>query len=85
MDLSMLKREVPHYSATERDVIDLSARHAIVSSRGEARRLIQQGGLYVNDRRVTPEDSAITDADLLQGRYVILRKGARSRTLIEFV
>jgi tyrosyl-tRNA synthetase len=66
------------------DAVELASKHAIVASRSEARRLIQQGGLYVNDRRVTPETSAIGEADLLAGRYVILRKGARSRTLIEF-
>jgi tyrosyl-tRNA synthetase len=82
---SMLKQEIPFFTAAERDVIDLTASHSIVASRSEARRLIQQGGLYVNDRRVTPEASAITADDLLDGRYVILRKGARSRTLIELV
>jgi tyrosyl-tRNA synthetase len=89
-DFVMLKDEMAliveaKAPATHIDAVDLAAKHAIVASRSEARRLIQQGGLYVNDRRVTPEDAVITDADLLEGRYVILRKGARSRTLIEFV
>jgi tyrosyl-tRNA synthetase len=80
---AMLRREVPHVVATEHDVIDVCANHEIVASRSEARRLIQQGGLYVNDRRVTPETTAITGDDLLLGRYAILRKGARNRTLVE--
>ena len=67
------------------DAVELAAGHGIVASKGEARRLIQQGGLYVNDRRVTPETIAIATDELLAGRYVIMRKGARSRTLIEFV
>jgi tyrosyl-tRNA synthetase len=67
------------------DAVELAAGHGILASKGEARRLIQQGGLYVNDRRLTPETTAIGSDDLLAGRYVILRKGARNRTLIEFV
>jgi tyrosyl-tRNA synthetase len=86
-DFTVLKGEMPHYTESNGnrgDVVDLAPRHGVVASKGEARRLIQQGGLYVNDRRVTAETSAIAEADLLAGRYVILRKGARSRTLIEF-
>jgi tyrosyl-tRNA synthetase len=86
-DLATLKTEMEHFTVPHHggDVIDLATQHAVVASRSEARRLIQQGGLYVNDRRVTPETTAIGADDLLAGRYVIMRKGARSRTLIEFV
>jgi tyrosyl-tRNA synthetase len=87
-DFMILKDEmvlIVEVKSTRVDAVDIAAKHSIVASRSEARRLIQQGGLYVNDRRVTAEESAITEADLLAGRYVILRKGARSRTLIEFV
>jgi tyrosyl-tRNA synthetase len=87
-DLGMLRSEMPYVTANFDKVIDaveLAAGHGILTSKGEARRLIQQGGLYVNDRRLTPETTAIGADDLLAGRYVILRKGARTRTLIEFV
>ncbi len=76
---------VPGAPSLNVDVIDVATRQEIVASRSEARRLIQQGGLYVNDRRISADATAITDADLLYERYVILRKGARSRTLIAFV
>ncbi len=87
-DLGMLRSEMPYVTANYDkaiEAVDIAAGHGIVASKGEARRLIQQGGLYVNDRRVTPETTAIGEGDLLAGRYVIMRKGARSRTLIEFV
>jgi tyrosyl-tRNA synthetase len=87
-DLGILRSEMPYVSVNydkKIEVLELAAAHGIVASKGEARRLIQQGGLYVNDRRVTPETTAIGTDDLLAGRYVIIRKGARSRTLIEFV
>jgi len=87
-DLGTLRSEMPYVTANFDkviDVVEVAAGHGILASKGEARRLIQQGGLYVNDRRVTPETTAIGTDDLLAGRYVILRKGARNRTLIEFV
>ena len=87
-DLATLRSEMPYVTANfdkPIDAVELAAGHGILASKGEARRLIQQGGLYVNDRRVTPETTAIGTDDLLAGRYVILRKGARNRTLIEFV
>jgi tyrosyl-tRNA synthetase len=87
-DLATLRSEMPYVTANfdkAIDAVELAAGHGILASKGEARRLIQQGGLYVNDRRLTPETTAIGTDDLLAGRYVILRKGARNRTLIEFV
>lgn len=87
-DLGTLRTEMPYVTANydkAMDAVELAAGRGIVASKGEARRLIQQGGLYVNDRRVTPETSTIGEDDLLVGRYVIMRKGARNRTLIEFV
>jgi len=55
---------------------------ALCSSRGEARRLIEQGGAYVNDRQVASFDEAITVtmADL-NGR-IHLRKGKKRHFLI---
>ena len=54
-------------------------------SRGDARKLIDQGGAYVNNRRVDDATYQLSTADLLHGRYVILRKGKRDHHLLEFV
>ena len=72
----------PVFSA---DLVDLAVEARIVSSRSEARRLIQQGGLYANDERVTPENTRVGERDLLPGNALILRKGARHRTFIQFL
>jgi len=48
---------------------------------GEARRYVEQGGVYVNNVRV--EVGARVDAtQLLHGRYVILRRGRRQMHLV---
>jgi tyrosyl-tRNA synthetase len=48
----------------------------LCSSRSEARRLIQQGGAYVNDQRIESVDAVITDQHLVDGE-LLLRAGKK--------
>jgi tyrosyl-tRNA synthetase len=60
------------------DLVEALVRHgALASSKGEARRAISQGGVYVNGVRA-PEGAAIRAADLLHGRHVLLRRGKKA-------
>ncbi len=56
-------------------LIDAFERAGLASSRADARRAIEQGGAYVNNRR--EGDRAFQADDLLHNRYLILRKGKR--------
>jgi len=58
-------------------VADALARSGLVASKGAARRTIAEGGAYVGNARVTDEAAALADADLLHGRWVLLRRGRR--------
>jgi tyrosyl-tRNA synthetase len=63
------------------DAADLVVRAELATSLGEARRFIEQGGVYVNNVRL--EVGSTVDADqLLHGRYVILRRGRRQMHLV---
>ena len=63
------------------DIAELLARCELATSHGEARRFVEQGGVYVNNVRV--EVGAKVDASqLLHGRYVILRRGRRQMHLV---
>ncbi len=53
----------------------------LAKSRGEARRLIQQGGAYVNGRAVTGFDQPVTAADLEDGA-VLLRAGKKKHCAV---
>jgi len=66
-------------------VVDLMAETTIVSSKSAARRAIAEGGAYLNNRKVASEDVAPGPADLLHGRYLILRVGKRTVGAIEVV
>ena len=66
-------------------VADLMAEIKIVPSKSAARRAIAEGGAYLNNHKVTSEDAAPTAADLLHGRYLILRVGKRTVGAVEVV
>ena len=51
-------------------------------SKGEARRLTESGGIYVNNRRVEGPERALGEDDLVAGRFVVLRKGRRDYHLL---
>jgi tyrosyl-tRNA synthetase len=55
----------------------LAAPDFLASSKGEARRALAQGGVYVNGQRAD-EARRLGTADLLHGRYVVLRKGKKA-------
>jgi tyrosyl-tRNA synthetase len=55
-----------------------------VSSKGEARRKIKEGGVYVNGKRARDESSSITADDLLPGGYVQVRVGKKDFRLLRF-
>ncbi len=63
------------------DPTDLFVRCELAKSKGEARRFLEQGGFYVNNQRVAPED-VVSDAAALHGRYLVLRRGRRELHLV---
>ena len=67
------------------DLVTLMAECGAVSSKGEARRLISGGGVYLNADRVEEGGLVLTDAHVLHGRFVVLRVGKKRYHLIEVV
>jgi tyrosyl-tRNA synthetase len=59
-------------------VIDLLVVTGLVDSRSAARRAIDEGGAYINNLKVTDPDATVSRADLLHGRWVVVRHGKRS-------
>ncbi len=47
-------------------------------SKSAARRAIAEGGAYLNNRKVTEPDDRPARADLLHGRFLVLRRGKRT-------
>ena len=47
-------------------------------SKGEFRKLVQGGGISVNKQKLAAFDQQLTDADLLQGKYLVAQKGKKN-------
>ncbi len=86
--LAAAAAEVPSAQVLAGDlptVVDLMSEIKIVPSKSAARRAIAEGGAYLNNRKVTSEDAVPGPADLLHGRYLILRVGKRTVGAVEVV
>ena len=64
-------------------VVDLVARVQLAPSKGEARRLVQSGGIYVNNRRVSDPQARLVRDQAIGGRLFVLRRGARQLHLVK--
>jgi tyrosyl-tRNA synthetase len=63
--------------------VDLLAATGVVDSKSAARRIVKEGGAYLNNHKVESEDFAPSKADLLHGKYLLLRKGKRDLAAVE--
>lgn len=71
--------ELPIASGTVGDPITkLLVEAGVVSSLGEGRRAIAQGGVYVNNEQLKDQEATLSDEHLLHGSYAILRRGKRT-------
>lgn len=61
---------------------DLLVRCKLADSKGAARRLIENGGIYLNNERVNETGKQVSNADLLQSALLILRSGKRNYCLV---
>ncbi len=58
-------------------ILDLMVRTKLAPSKGEARRLVQQGGVMVNEEKITAFDRTFTVADMQTGDFII-KKGKKT-------
>ena len=65
--------------------IELLVATGVVDSKSAARRIVNEGGAYLNNKRVESEDFTPSKSDLLQGKYLLLRKGKRDLAAVEIV
>ncbi len=63
-------------------MVDLVARVGLAPSKSEARRLVQAGGVYVNNRRISDPLARLTRDQAIGGRLFVLRKGQKQNHLI---
>jgi tyrosyl-tRNA synthetase len=65
--------------------VDLMVQSGVVDSKSAARRIVKEGGAYLNNQRVADEAAAPQKSDLLFGRFLVLRKGKRDLAGVEII
>ena len=63
--------------------VDLVTSSGVVESKSAARRVIKEGGAYLNNEKITGEDFTPKSSDLLHGQFLLLRKGKRDLVAVE--
>jgi len=86
--LDTLSAEIPFVEINgkaEGSITDILVASGGCSSKGEAKRKIKEGGVYLNGTKVTEEGKQISSKDLLNGNYIQLRVGKKDFRLIKFL
>ena len=63
-------------------VVDLLARVQLAPSKSEARRLVQSGGVYVNNRRISDPNTRLRRDQAIGGRLFVVRKGQKQNHIV---
>jgi tyrosyl-tRNA synthetase len=75
--------ELPRDKVVGQLMVDLAASAGLCKSKGDARRLVEKGGLYVNNRRVEGLDAKVSSSDIVDERVLVLRSGKRTFHLVK--
>ncbi|MGU3583977.1 tyrosine--tRNA ligase [Rhodococcus sp. C26F] len=76
---ALTEASVTELRAGEPDtIIDLLVASGLCESKGAARRTVKEGGVSVNNVRISSEEWTPRDGELLHGRWLVLRRGKRN-------
>jgi tyrosyl-tRNA synthetase len=91
-DIQDIFAEVPssqvgrsHLEGSGMNIIDLLVESGFLKSKGEARRAIAEGGINLNNQRISDPAQAVTFEHLLDGRFLVLRRGKKSYHLVKVI
>ena len=85
--LASVTAELPHaeVSADQTTIIDLLVATGLSESKSAARRTVKEGGVSLNNQKVTDGDAALDASDLLHGRFALLRRGKKNLAAVTVV
>ena len=67
------------------DLISLLAESKIFASKGEAKKMLSQGGVFINKEKVTDADGKIGSEQLLNDKYLLIQKGKKNYYLVKVI
>ena len=88
--LEKLSEDMPNVSFPLNEVlgekfIDVGVKSGLFQSKGEGRRLIRNGGAYLNNKRVENEELSFKREDLIEGRLLLLAAGKKKKILLHIL
>lgn len=66
-------------------LVQLVEKTGAAKSRGDARRAIESGGIYLNNKRIVDVKKQVTIKDANRGKFIVLRKGGKNYFLVKIV
>ncbi len=75
---SVASATLPRVEVVGQPLIDVLTAAKMFASKGEARRLVQQGGLSLNSVKVSAADAVVQTTDLIEGRLAVVRSGKKN-------
>ena len=82
-DVPSLEVSADQLSAGNLLMVDLLVETGLCQSKGEARRSIEQGGAYINNKRVEAMDRVLTNADMASDSVIVVRRGKKKYALLK--
>ena len=67
------------------DIVSFLADTTILPSKGEARKMVQGGGISINKIKVDSIELALNESLLLNGKYLLVQKGKKNYTLVKII
>ncbi|KAG8385036.1 hypothetical protein BUALT_Bualt04G0181100 [Buddleja alternifolia] len=85
--IETIAEDVPSFSLPQHQVLnlsllDLTVATGLLDSKSAARRLLKQGGLYLNNKRVDSEAKKIEPDDIVDGKVILLSAGKKNKMIV---
>lgn len=85
--IESIAEDVPSFSLPQEQVInislvDLSVKTGLLESKSAVRRLLKQGGLYLNNNRIDSEVKKIEADDIVDGKVILLSAGKKNKMIV---
>lgn len=82
-DFTELKSELTCIEASpSTEIVDLLVKAELATSKGEARRFVQSGAIYINGTQTAVDLTIVRDTDFIDG-FIVLRRGKNATALVE--
>jgi tyrosyl-tRNA synthetase len=85
MSEEALTKTFPKIDVCGVKLIDLLVKCDLIASKAEARRLISNGGVYINNNKISDENYLILEQDLIESKFLLLGVGKKKKMVLKIL